>query len=240
MLCVADLCTCRISWCRAGIQSWCTHGDTRRHALSDTSTRNSIVLGLWLRETELVPGLTELFRNKSFRFQSLSMHGSAELDSDTDANTDADADSDITVSSWVLTTHPAAHVIICMNIYITCHDIPYDTYVMKKIVWLISTYLKTSHPWFTSHLLPVTPKKLVTCGKSSAKHQDSGLGDLRIDSWSALMEGGCCVLSKTAREQGMACPTDKSLYGVGSASPFIFHSCRGVSNWAWRFAPRAR
>ena len=39
------------------------------HALSDTSTRNSIVLGGWLKDTNLVPKdeLVELFRNKSSR-----------------------------------------------------------------------------------------------------------------------------------------------------------------------------
>jgi hypothetical protein len=41
----------------------------RRHSLSDTSTRNSIVLGGWLKDTDLVPKqkLIEFFRKKSFR-----------------------------------------------------------------------------------------------------------------------------------------------------------------------------
>lgn len=69
----------------------------RRHALSDTSTRNSIVLGSWLRETELVPGheLTEHFRSKPLRFHSVSTCVSADPDSDADTN----ADSDTTTSS---------------------------------------------------------------------------------------------------------------------------------------------
>ena len=41
----------------------------RRHSLSDTSTRNSIVLGGWLKDTDLVPKqkLIEFFRKKSSR-----------------------------------------------------------------------------------------------------------------------------------------------------------------------------
>ena len=43
----------------------------RRHCLSDTSTRNSIVLGGWLKDTDLVPRqkLIEFFRKKSSRLE---------------------------------------------------------------------------------------------------------------------------------------------------------------------------
>ena len=65
----------------------------RRHSLSDASTRNSIVLGSWLRETELVPchELTELFRNKPFRFPSTSGSAEPDLDSDNSDTPDSDA-----------------------------------------------------------------------------------------------------------------------------------------------------
>jgi hypothetical protein len=41
----------------------------RRHALSDTSTRNSIVLGAWLKDTDIVPKqeLIDRFESKSNR-----------------------------------------------------------------------------------------------------------------------------------------------------------------------------
>lgn len=53
----------------------------RRHALSDTSTRNSIVLGAWLKDTTFVPKdeLIELFRNKSSRL-TMSSGDSVEAD----------------------------------------------------------------------------------------------------------------------------------------------------------------
>jgi hypothetical protein len=52
----------------------------RRHALSDTSTRNSIVLGAWLKDTDLVPEeeLIEFFQRKSIRWPSTSRGGSVE------------------------------------------------------------------------------------------------------------------------------------------------------------------
>ena len=45
------------------------------HALSDIGTRNSIVLGAWLKDTHLVPkpDLIELFRNKSLQLASGSV-----------------------------------------------------------------------------------------------------------------------------------------------------------------------
>jgi hypothetical protein len=50
----------------------------RRHTLSDTSTRNSIVLGAWLKDTNLVPKdeLVEHFRRKPFRSHTLSTRDS--------------------------------------------------------------------------------------------------------------------------------------------------------------------
>jgi hypothetical protein len=53
----------------------------RRHALSDTSTRNSIVLGAWLKDTNFVPkhDLIELFRSKSSRL-TMSSGDSVEAD----------------------------------------------------------------------------------------------------------------------------------------------------------------
>ena len=54
----------------------------RRHALSDTSTRNSIVLGAWLGATNIIPTdeLIRHFQNKASREQPASGSDSAEAD----------------------------------------------------------------------------------------------------------------------------------------------------------------
>lgn len=56
----------------------------RRHALSDKSTRNSIVFGAWLRDTDLVPRqeLIEMFAEKSSRMQTLSCDSSESIEVD--------------------------------------------------------------------------------------------------------------------------------------------------------------
>ena len=63
----------------------------RRHALSDLSTRNSIVLGAWLKDTTLIlkNELIEFFQKKASRERTTSTDSSAEGDTsmDTDANT---------------------------------------------------------------------------------------------------------------------------------------------------------
>lgn len=62
----------------------------RRHALSDLSTRNSIVLGAWLKDTTLVPKneLVKFFQKKTSRKRATSTGSSAEGDTsmDTDAS----------------------------------------------------------------------------------------------------------------------------------------------------------
>jgi len=70
----------------------------RRHSLSDASTRNSIVLGSWLRETNLVPEpeLVEFFRHKSFRYPSpgeasLGADPNCTISNDSDASDNEDA-----------------------------------------------------------------------------------------------------------------------------------------------------
>jgi hypothetical protein len=54
----------------------------RRHALSHQSTRNSIVLGAWLKDTNLVPReeLVELFHNKPTRERLTTTSDSADAD----------------------------------------------------------------------------------------------------------------------------------------------------------------
>ena len=54
----------------------------RRHALSDQSTRNSIVLGAWLKDTNLVPKdeLVEFFQKKMQRERMTSESDSANAD----------------------------------------------------------------------------------------------------------------------------------------------------------------
>ncbi len=66
-----------------------------RHSLSDVSTRNSIVLGAWLQETNLVPtlDLIEFFRKKTDRSQSVSTRGSVGAD-DADCTPDPSNESD--------------------------------------------------------------------------------------------------------------------------------------------------
>jgi hypothetical protein len=64
----------------------------RRHALSDTSTRNAIVVGTWLKDTNIVPkdALIEHFQNKSSRL-AMPSSDSGEMDVD-DSNDSGDAD----------------------------------------------------------------------------------------------------------------------------------------------------
>jgi len=72
----------------------------RRHSLSDSSTRNSVVLGSWLRDTNLVPRteIIEFFCNKSVRFPSIST--STTRDSvDADSNPDSAIDNSSTATS---------------------------------------------------------------------------------------------------------------------------------------------
>jgi hAT family C-terminal dimerisation region len=69
----------------------------RRHMLSDTSTRNSIVLGTWLRATNLVPKdeLIEFFRGKPFRSQTASTRHSVGTNHSDDCDVSDDSnDSD--------------------------------------------------------------------------------------------------------------------------------------------------
>ena len=56
----------------------------RRHALSDTSTRNSIVLGAWLGATNIIPTdeLIRHFQNKASREQPTSGSDSADVSMD--------------------------------------------------------------------------------------------------------------------------------------------------------------
>jgi len=63
----------------------------RRHVLSDKSTRNSIVLGAWLKDTSLVPrdDLIDFFGGKSARGQTKAKGGSAEP-TDSSSNSDSD------------------------------------------------------------------------------------------------------------------------------------------------------
>ena len=60
----------------------------RHHTLSVTSTRNSIVLGGWLKDTNLVPKqeLIEFFRNKTIRGQTTSNDSMEIEDSDSDSS----------------------------------------------------------------------------------------------------------------------------------------------------------
>ena len=53
----------------------------RRHALSDKSTRNAIVVGGWLKDTHLVPKaeLIECFGTKSVRGEATATEHSAEV-----------------------------------------------------------------------------------------------------------------------------------------------------------------
>jgi hypothetical protein len=62
----------------------------RRHALSYKSTRNSIVLGAWLKDTNLVPKdkLINMFRKKASRLQS---SGSDSEDSVVENSNDSDS-----------------------------------------------------------------------------------------------------------------------------------------------------
>jgi hAT family C-terminal dimerisation region len=62
----------------------------RRHALSDTSTRNSIVLGAWLKDTTLVPKnkLVEFFQKKSSR-ERVTTSSSDSADGDISMDSDA-------------------------------------------------------------------------------------------------------------------------------------------------------
>jgi hypothetical protein len=66
------------------------------HSLSDISTCNSIVLGSWLRETDLVPEheLMEHFCHKSFHSQSLPTQASVEEDSSSTVSNDSDVSDD--------------------------------------------------------------------------------------------------------------------------------------------------
>jgi len=69
----------------------------RRHALSDASTRNSIVLGGWLKDTSLVPKdeLIEFLGNKSFRGEAMtSENPTEEVPLTSISNSDSDSDSD--------------------------------------------------------------------------------------------------------------------------------------------------
>ena len=56
----------------------------RRHALSDTSTCNSIVLGAWLGATNIIPTdeLIRHFQNKASREQPTSGSNSADVSMD--------------------------------------------------------------------------------------------------------------------------------------------------------------
>ena len=65
----------------------------RRHLLSDVSTHNSIVLGAWLRETDLVPtlNLIEHFHQKPNRSQSCST-GDSVVDDAASAPNSSDTD----------------------------------------------------------------------------------------------------------------------------------------------------
>ena len=60
----------------------------RHHMLSDRTTRSSIVLGAWLKDTDLVPKdeLIEFFRNKSFRGSVPSSCDSAKADISIDSD----------------------------------------------------------------------------------------------------------------------------------------------------------
>ena len=62
----------------------------RCHALSDTSTRNSIVLGAWLKDTTLVPKnkLVEFFQKKSSR-ERVTTSSSDSADGDISMDSDA-------------------------------------------------------------------------------------------------------------------------------------------------------
>jgi hAT family C-terminal dimerisation region len=64
----------------------------RRHALSDVSTRNSIVLGGWLGTTNpvIVPkdGLIQFFQDKPLRKHPISCGASAEADVSMDSASD--------------------------------------------------------------------------------------------------------------------------------------------------------
>jgi hypothetical protein len=69
----------------------------RRHALSDTSTRNAIVVGTWLKDTNIVPkdALIEHFQNKSSRLATLSSDsGEMDVDNSNDSGDDSGDDSD--------------------------------------------------------------------------------------------------------------------------------------------------
>ena len=58
----------------------------RRHALSDLSTRNSIVLGTWLKDTDLVPkdDLINFFQNKACQERTSSSDSAADISDDVD------------------------------------------------------------------------------------------------------------------------------------------------------------
>lgn len=67
----------------------------RRHALSDVSTRNAIVVGTWLKDTNLVPkdALIEHFQNKSTRLlTSGSDSGEMDVDNSNDSSDSEDTD----------------------------------------------------------------------------------------------------------------------------------------------------
>ena len=59
----------------------------RRHALSHQSTRNSIVLGAWLKDTNLIPkeDLVEFFQKKTARERLTSISDSANADTSIDS-----------------------------------------------------------------------------------------------------------------------------------------------------------
>jgi hypothetical protein len=63
----------------------------RRHSLSNLSTRNSIVLGAWLKDTTLVPKneLVEFFRNKSSRERATPTSNVDSADADNSIESDA-------------------------------------------------------------------------------------------------------------------------------------------------------
>lgn len=69
----------------------CSHGGLtvmhHHHALSDKSMHNSIVLGAWLKDTNLVPKeeLIVMFRKKASRLQSSSSDSVVDNSNDSDS-----------------------------------------------------------------------------------------------------------------------------------------------------------
>jgi len=73
----------------------------RRHSLSDSSMRNSIMLGSWLRDTNLVPRteLIEFFCNKCIRFPSVSTSTTTQDSVDADSDSGSAVDNSSTATS---------------------------------------------------------------------------------------------------------------------------------------------